>query len=403
MVVAMRLAAIALLAIASAGCGGHDTISISASPRAATSDVPVTIHVRGLEPQARAVVELSGTSTGGGIWRGQIVRRADAHGALTLQDAYLYPWMRPVRGGLGAWPRQVTIRVQAGHSAAHTTVERVALDANSVAARDLRPAGVGFYGEWLTPRHRRAHGAVLMFGGSEGGLENGSLALAVAAHGYPVLQLAYFGEPGLRQSLRQIPLEYFEHALRWLARQPQVDRARIVTWGWSRGGEASLLLASTFPRLVHAAVGYVPSAYVFGAPADVRVAAWTYRGRPLRMQTRNGRLQPSGLIPVWKSSGPLFVVGGGDDGLWPSGAFVRQIEQELHRHARRDVTALSYPRAGHMLYQAIPPQIDTKSADYGHVQTNYGVADFGGSYRADEAALEDSWPKLLRFLATVAQ
>lgn len=32
------------------------------------------------------------------------------------------------------------------------------------------------------------------------------------------------------------------------------------------------------------------------------------------------------------------------------------------------------------------------------VSTRYGNLDFGGSPSADEAAREDSWPKLLRFL-----
>ena len=73
---------------------------------------------------------------------------------------------------------------------------------------------------------------------------------------------ALIGLPGLPSSLENIPLEYFERALRWLAKQPAVDPHRIVTFGSSRGGEASLLIASTFPRLVHGAVGYVPSAAV---------------------------------------------------------------------------------------------------------------------------------------------
>jgi hypothetical protein len=81
------------------------------------------------------------------------------------------------------------------------------------AQRILRPASVtvaherlsrvGFYGEWLTPRGARRHTAILLFGGSEGGLA-GHLYLTasmLAGHGYPVLALAYFREPGLPRSL----------------------------------------------------------------------------------------------------------------------------------------------------------------------------------------------------------
>lgn len=41
------------------------------------------------------------------------------------------------------------------------------------------------------------------------------------------------------------------------------------------------------------------------------------------------------------------------------------------------------------------------SAGYGYVQSRYGLLNLGGSPQADEAALEDSWPKLLRFLQHV--
>ena len=49
--------------------------------------------------------------------------------------------------------------------------------------------------------------AVLVFGGSEGGLATSLLAARFAADGYPALALAYFREPGLPQTLTNIPLE----------------------------------------------------------------------------------------------------------------------------------------------------------------------------------------------------
>src|SRR5207302_7034461 len=110
-------------------------------------------------------------------------------------------------------------------------------------------------------------------------------------------------------------LEYFRRALEWLQRQPQVDSARIVTFGVSRGGELSLILASTFRDLVHGAVGYVPSSSANNGIPDMSKPAWTYRGRPV-----------VGVIPVERIAGPVFVVGGGDDQLWPSAQFVGDIK-----------------------------------------------------------------------------
>jgi hypothetical protein len=49
--------------------------------------------------------------------------------------------------------------------------------------------------------------ALLIFGGSEGGLSGTLIAALLAAHGYPALALAYFNAPGLPATLSDIPLE----------------------------------------------------------------------------------------------------------------------------------------------------------------------------------------------------
>src|SRR5205085_4049251 len=99
----------------------------------------------------------------------------------------------------------------------------------------------GFVGTYYAlPAGGAARPAVLQLGGSSGG--HSELPAAVlASHGYPTFSLAYFGEPGLPQELRAIPLEYFRSALRWLAARPGVDRRRLVVLGISRGGEGTLL------------------------------------------------------------------------------------------------------------------------------------------------------------------
>jgi hypothetical protein len=67
--------------------------------------------------------------------------------------------------------------------------------------------------------------AIVMLGGSEGGRmwsRPKVLLKALVGRGYRVMSLAYFKEPGLPRSLEEIPLEYFETAFDWLARQPQI-------------------------------------------------------------------------------------------------------------------------------------------------------------------------------------
>jgi hypothetical protein len=148
--------------------------------------------------------------------------------------------------------------------------------------------------------------------------------------------------------------------------------------GVSRGGEASLLVASTFPRLVHGAIGLVPNSLIYGSP-DRKRAAWTYRGRPLT---------PGTPIPVERIAGPVFTVGGGLDIEWDSSFFVHEIGTRLRdAHFRFRHIELIYPRAGHYAGTAYP-----------YVAGPTDQADFGGSGRADAAAKADLWPRILRFL-----
>ncbi|HEX5299779.1 MAG TPA: acyl-CoA thioester hydrolase/BAAT C-terminal domain-containing protein [Streptosporangiaceae bacterium] len=114
----------------------------------------------------------------------------------------------------------------------------------------------GYLGQPDAGPRRRA--AVLLIGGSEGGLPLPLTVALLAGQGYPTLGVAYFGLPGLPSSLADIPLECFARALRWLARQPGVDPARIAVLGVSRGSEAAQLLGVHYPGLVHAVIASVP-------------------------------------------------------------------------------------------------------------------------------------------------
>lgn len=396
---ALRVTVALAAVLAVAACGGRRShLSIEVSPASATFDVPFTVHVRGVPAHAQARIRFSGRTHDGRTAQYRVARRADAQGRVALADFYLYPHLDPT----GQWPTRLTITASSGSARASTHAERRFDVAAKLSSTDERPAKVGFYGEWITPSRADHHTAILLFGGSEGGLTQQTLARVLAAHGYPVLELAYFSEPGLPPALTRVPLEYFERALRWLAKQPEADPSRIVTFGASRGGEASLLIASMFPRLVGAAVGYVPSATIIPSPSDDSSPAWTYHGKPVYGDRKRFRAfltrEDYGWIRVEHIRGPVFVVGGDADNLWPSGYSVQQIEKRMHAHGRRDITALFYPEAGHEIGQAFPRQVAVSRVGYGYVPSRYGTLNLGGSPHADEAALEDSWPKLLTFL-----
>jgi dienelactone hydrolase len=214
------------------------------------------------------------------------------------------------------------------------------LGAHRVAVRRLNVARDGIYGEWHTPADGRGRmPAVVAFGGSTGGLvAMPRFARAFASEGYPALALAYFKEPGLPQTLERIPLEYFARAIRWVARQPNVDPRKIVLLGISRGGEGALLIGATYPQLVHGVIAFVPS--------DEVNPGWTYRGR---------QVPPFRFIRVERIRGPILTASGGRDQVWSSSVYTEQIEQRLEdHHFRYSHERLDFPKAGHFLAGTAP-------------------------------------------------
>ena len=119
----------------------------------------------------------------------------------------------------------------------------------------------GLVGTLFLPPTEGPCPAVLALGGAGGGLSEGA-AESFASEGFAALALAYFGLDGLPRELVEIPLEYFEGAIAWLKRHPEVNAGRVAVVGNSKGGELALLLGATFPRDVGAVVGYAPSAVV---------------------------------------------------------------------------------------------------------------------------------------------
>jgi dienelactone hydrolase len=263
--------------------------------------------------------------------------------------------------------------------------------------RPLRPRTTGFYGELFAPPSTGTRKpAVLLFGGSEGGLATTDMAALLAAHGYPTLALAYFAEPGLPKDLLRIRLEYFAHALRWLARRPGVDRARLVVAGISRGSEAAQLLGIHYPDLVHGVIALVPSnAAQCGIPRYVGQPvlrcigpAWTFRGRPVRY-SRVASPYATPALPDERINGPIFLDCGGQDALWPSCPMAHAIAARLRAHRfAHAVTLLAYPNAGHGVGDVLPNEAF-------YLPT-------GGTILADQRARTDAWPRLLAFLRSLS-
>ena len=275
----------------------------------------------------------------------------------------------------------------------------------------------GMVANWYPSTRGGPQPAILVVGGSEGGLHRGvdRTAHALQEQGYSALALSFFGAEGQPEALEAVPLETFTDALDWMADQPEVDPERLGFMGTSKGGEAAVLLASRAPQL-KAVVGYVPSNVVWAgvnAQEPWKMgslgSSWSEGGEPLPYvpykadNYRGGDLvklyddsltalpdHQDAIIPVEKSKAPLLLICGEDDTMWPSCPMSQEVKKRADANGGPAVTVLAYPDAGHFI-SGPPLSGNGKPVD---------LASMGGTQAGGEAALADSWPKVLDFYRT---
>ncbi|HEY8358061.1 MAG TPA: acyl-CoA thioester hydrolase/BAAT C-terminal domain-containing protein, partial [Ramlibacter sp.] len=223
-------------------------------------------------------------------------------------------------------------------------------------------------------------------------------------------------------TLDRVPLEYFERALAWLRARPGVDEDCLAVCGVSRGGELALLLGATFST-VRAVVAYVPSGSLWGAYPSNLHSAWTWRGEELpaarlsveerealeasvRMQQEphlvygailaNEAIVRDTAIPVEKTQGPILMISGDADGLWPATALTRVAERRLQNcRFSHGFEHLVYPDAGHAIGI---PNVITSTTRFKQAVSGEDL-DLGGSSGGTARASRDAWPRVLAFLA----
>jgi dienelactone hydrolase/uncharacterized protein (DUF2141 family) len=259
--------------------------------------------------------------------------------------------------------------------------------------------------------------ALIVLGGSEGGIQAASaVGAGFTKHRYAVLALAYFMDDGLPKTLENIPLEYFDKAVDWLKAQPGIDADAIGVIGGSRGSEAALLLASRRSD-IKAAAAFAPSGIVwqglnFSNPMNMG-PAWTVGGEALPFVAPDGMAYRPGApmkpmfdhvlgqadtrldtnIPVEKINGPVLLVSGKADALWPSFDMGERVVKRLEAKGfKHKVQHLSYETAGHMVFMG-----DPSSANAASMARAPASPMLGGTGEANMAAWKDNWPKVVAF------
>jgi pimeloyl-ACP methyl ester carboxylesterase len=191
-----------------------------------------------------------------------------------------------------------------------------------------------------------------------------------------------------------------------------------------------LLLGATFAE-INAVIAWVPSGVVFWAlgpaePGDTRPrAAWTFRGKPLPyLQENNASVAPHPVadgrpvafapfyldhlrdaraveratIAVENTRGPILLISGTDDQMWPSSALadiaIRRLEAHHHPYPFRH---LKYEGAGHRILVPGGPRT-VRAVGLSVPGVSGYLLSQGGKAKADAEAGVDAWRSLLEFL-----
>jgi dienelactone hydrolase len=234
--------------------------------------------------------------------------------------------------------------------------------------------GAGFVGDFYTSPGAGKKPGIMVLGGSEGGKPSGQAAL-YAALGYPVLAVGYFKVEGRPDTLEEIDLEYFDKPIAWLMAGERARAGGIVVIGASKGAELALLLASRKPE-ISGVIALSPSSVVWQGlpkvywPTPPMRSSWRSGGKPVafvpydsgyipdpsrlvdyyRRSLANQDAARAAVIPVEKINGPVLLLLGADDTLWPSGEMGEAIGARLKANGFRfSFEKKVYPQAGHTL------------------------------------------------------
>ena len=278
----------------------------------------------------------------------------------------------------------------------------------------------GLVGTLFLPAGPPPHPVVIAVGGSAPGIF-ALPALPLAAHGIATFALAYFGTEHLPQELKRIPLEYFGRAIRWLASREEIRPAAMGIAGGSRGGELALLIAATY-REIKAVVGWAPSGLLYAGlsrTAEAPVSAWCHDGcdlpfarfeptavdwhqTPLRL-TRgfvaglsDTATASAAEIPVERINGPVLLISGTDDQVWPSNLLAEIAARRLRDRGHPfSVEHLSYEGAGHGIMPP-HPQVSFGATHFVHPVTGLDF-ELGGTPELNAKASVDSWERIVKF------
>jgi dienelactone hydrolase len=415
-------------------------------PESSLADEALEIRLAGFKPRQRVTLRASLDDDAGNGWESHaaftcgedgavdLSRQKPASGTYREADPMGLFWSMAPKdtkdAGLytkaNAEPKRVTFTAEAeGAAAATMEIERIYL------AQDAERIPVdedGITGTYFKPGGDGPHPAVIVMHGTANRIMEDRGAL-LASRGYAVLSLLYFGGKGLPEDYIRIPVEYFEKCIAWLIARPEVKQGGAALIGVSRGGEGALVVASKLER-VNAVVSISGGGVVFeGLHKNPREGEpdtpWTWQGEAVPFAKRKDSFSftakaiwggiakkpvstlstyiegmkdresvEKATIEVEKIKGPVLLVSGKGDRVWPSSELsriaVRRLQDNDHPYTHEH---LDYDKAGHVVFMPYQP------TTVGYTRVFSGMElDFGGSPEANAKASADAWAKMLGFL-----
>jgi len=382
------------------------------------------IWLRGFEPNGRVTVTAEAADDKGNRWQSETSYTLDAEGSRKIAPApsgkEIITSMRPATGPGGPVPlfvklttRPVMVEFQAtgeNEDFARGILQLHVFDEAATLRVEVREGSL--QGTLFLPKGDGPFPVVMWVGGSDGWFTEPRPAL-LASHGIATFSVAYFGREPLPEALCEVPLEFFDRAMDRLSKEPAVDTGRMGLYGYSKGGELALLLASRDER-IRAVAAYSPSSFVWQSPwTDQPKSSWTAggmalpfmpmhitgmmiqkmrRGRPVAfreayekgMKKNTGKVHEA-RIPVEKITCPVLLVTGTADAVWPAAAMADEMRASI-RAAGGTVTHLKYDGAGHMI--TLPGLPAPEALD---------DLIFGGSSEVTSHAVDDAWAKMVAF------
>ena len=263
---------------------------------------------------------------------------------------------------------------------------------------------------------------IIIGGGHEGDYWGQEFAKA----SYVGVSLPYYRHEGLPALMEEIPLEYFEKVINWLKKQPEVNPNKIIVMGASRNAELALVLASYYPDLVHGVIAYSPSSVswsntVLPFNSDEIKPSWTFQDKPVPYipmeKIKGGTSETIETLSYWKNAlldtnavdkasikveninGPILLLSGVDDEVWPATIMSDMIVRRLKNNAFKfEFEHIKYENAGHLI-SGNPNNPSTMRQGTMVINGKTYQFNFGGTAAGDRTAQQDASKRVFNFLS----